>query len=167
MALSTGIILGSLCLEPICRATSSAQSIHSIISNISEYTTYPNIIHALKKLDIEASVRVLEQLLKELSIKNKIETLKVSVNLLKKSIIDIENELAIVHEQLAYNKTIKYFVWARSYKFTTSITKLEELKNQLDNRTRMLFLVLDNANNLAINEKNTENGEEMDISVIG
>jgi hypothetical protein len=162
MSITTGVIIGSLCLEPICRVTSSAQSIHGIISNIYGYTNYQNIISSLKKLDIEASIRILEKLLKELDIKNKTKTLDESIHLLKKTIMDIENELALVHEQMAYNRSLKYFVWARSYKFTDAISKLENLKNQLDNRTKMLFLILQNSKNLCM--KNRSN--EYDISIM-
>lgn len=157
--------LAIVVVETLYGASSSAQNIGNIINNIYNYSNNSNIIHTLKKLDIEASVRILELMLKELNVTNNTKTLETSINLLKKIIIDIENQLAIVYEQMVFNKSLTYFSWARSYSFTTSISKLEELKNQLDNRTRMLIFVLNNTNNLT---KETEDKEiDVDISVIG
>ena len=163
MALATGLFLGSLCIEPICRVTSSAQGIHSVMSNIYSYTTHPDIINSLKKLDIEASVRILEKLIKELNVKNQTKTFEECLSLLKKCIIDIENELGDIHEKLSYNRSIRYFTFFKSFKFTNSIIRLEELKNQLDNRTKMLFLILNNSNNLILRNNNNA---EVDISIL-
>jgi hypothetical protein len=163
MALATGLFLGSLCIDPICKVTSSAQGIHSVMSNIYSYATYPDIISALKRLDIEASVRILEKLIKELDIKNQTNTLEEALNLLKKCIQDIEKELGDIHDKIVYNSTIKYGSYFRSYKFTGSIVKLEELKQQLDNRTKMLFFVLNNTQRLILRNKA---GSEVDISVL-
>jgi hypothetical protein len=164
MALATGLFVGSLCIEPICRVTSSAQGIHSVMSNIYSYTTYADIINSLKKLDIEASVRILEKLVKELNVKNQTKTVEECFNLLKKCISDIENELGDIHEKLSYNRSIRYFTYFRSFKFTDSIIRLEELKNQLDNRTKMLFLILNNVDKLIL--RNNTNIDDIDVSVL-
>jgi hypothetical protein len=140
--LTAGLLLAPIMLDPLCRVSSSAQGIYSLMSNITSFTSYPNIIVALKELDLEASVRVLEKLLKEIIIKNKTKTLDENLSLLKKCISDIEKELIIVHEKLAYNSGVSYFKYFRTYKFTTSIERLRVLKSQLENRKHMLFDIL-------------------------
>lgn len=142
MDLATGMLLVPLCIDPLCKVSSSAQGIYSLMSNISSFTTYPNVIIALKSLDLEASIRVLEKCLKELNIKNKTKTIEESINSLKECIIEIEKELSIIHEKLSYNSTIKYISFLRSYKFTSSIENIKILKNQLDNRTKLFFDIL-------------------------
>jgi hypothetical protein len=140
-----------LCIEPLCKITSSAQNVYALMSNISSYSSsYPNVIIALKRLDIESSVKILENLIKELDIKHKTKTIMESIRSLKECIQNIENELCIVHEKLAYNKTIWMLKNIRSYKCTNSIINLEILKQQLDNRTQMFFYILNNNNHLSI-----------------
>lgn len=165
---TTGLLLIPL-FDPLCKVSSSAQSIYSLMSNITNYTSYPDMVIALKELDLEASIRVLEKFISELNIKNGTKTLEESLNLLKSCIINIENELIIVHDKMAYNSTVKYFSWFRTYKFTSSINKLIMLKKQLDNRSHMLFNIIKfNKNNDLI--KNTylcdDNINNMDISIL-
>lgn len=161
--ITAGMLLVPL-VEPLCRFSSSAQGIYGLMSNISSFTTYPNVINTLKELDIEASVRILEKLVKELRIKNKTKTLNESLELLKKCIVDIENELAAIHEKLVYNAKIWYFNTFRSYKFSSHISKLRLLKMQLDNRTQMFFKIL-KANDELVMHINPSG--EMDMSIIG
>jgi hypothetical protein len=138
---ATGMLLVPL-FDPLCKVSSSAQGIYSLMSNITSFTSYPDVVIALKELDIEASVRILEKLIKELNIKNKTKTLEECIVLLKECIINIENELSGVHDKMAYNSSIKYLTWFRSYKFSSSIGKLSMFKKQLDNRTQMLFNII-------------------------
>jgi hypothetical protein len=146
--ITTGMLLVPLCIDPLCRVSSASQGIYSLMSNISSFTSYPSVVNALKELDIEASVRILEKLLKELNIKNRTKTLEENLNLLRECIINIENELSAVHEKMAYNSSIWYFSYFRSHKFSSSINKLNILKKQLDNRTQMLFNILRTNNEL-------------------
>jgi hypothetical protein len=146
--ITTGMLLVPLCIDPLCRVSSASQGIYSLMSNITSFTSYPNVVYALKELDIEASVRILEKLLKELNIKNRTKTLEESLNLLKECIVNIESELSMVHEKMAYNSSIWYFSYFRSHKFSSSIMKLNILKKQLDNRTQMLFNILRTNNDL-------------------
>jgi hypothetical protein len=155
--ITAGMLLVPLCLDPLTRVSSSAQGIYSLMSNISSFTTYPNVVYALKELDIEASIRILERMLKELNIKNKTKTLEESLNLLKECIVNIESELSLIHEKLAYNSTIKYFTYFRKHKFADSIQKLNILKCQLDNRTKMFFNVLKSNENLILNTNQNQN----------
>lgn len=144
VTVATGMLLVPL-FDPLYRVSSSANGIYALMSNINNFTTYPNVVIALKEMDIEASVRILEKLIKELNIKHRTKTLEESLNLLKECIINIENELSIVHEQMTYNITVKkipLWNWFRSYKFSGSIIKLNMLKKQLDNRTQMLFNII-------------------------
>jgi hypothetical protein len=159
---AAGMLLVPL-VDPLCRVSSSAQGIYSLMSNISSFTYYPNVIIALKELDIEASVRVLEKLLKELNIKNRTKTLEESLNLLKECIVNIENELSLIHEKLAYNSSIWYFSYFRSYKFSSSIIKLNTLKKQLDNRTQMFFNILKTNNEFVLR---INPNVETDVSLI-
>jgi len=160
--LATGMFLVPFCIEPICKVSSSAQGIYSLMSNISSYTCFPDIVFALRKLDIEASVRVLEILIKELDIKHKTDTLEQSLNLLKECLTNIENELCDIHQKLAYNRSLWIFSSLRTYKFTNSIGNLEILKNQLDNRKKIFFDILNNNNNFVMCKKNNT----LDISII-
>lgn len=162
--ITAGMLLVPLCVEPLCRFSSSAQGIYGLMSNISSFTTYPNVINTIKELDIEASVRVLEKLVKELRVKNKTKTLDESLNLLKKCIVEIENELAAIHEKLVYNAQVWYFQTFRSYKFSSHTSKLRLLKMQLDNRTQMFFKIL-KANDELVLYVNPSG--EMDMSIIG
>lgn len=148
--MATGMLLVPLCIDPLCRVSSASQGIYSLMSNISNFTSYPNVVFSLKELDIEASVRILEKMIKELSIKNKTKTLEENLNLLKECIINIENELSVIHEKMAYNSSIWYFSYFRKHKFSSSIIKLNILKKQLDNRTKMLFNILKTNNDLII-----------------
>lgn len=148
MALEAGMIFIPLCFEPISKFSSSAQGVYSVMSNISSFTTYPSVINALKELDIEASVRILDKMIKELNIKNKTKTIDESIMLLKEVIMNIENELNIIHQGLAYNATLYYLKYFRSYNFKESIEKIRVLKIQLDNRTNIFFKVLRNNNEL-------------------
>lgn len=150
MDLATGMLLVPLCIDPLCKVSSSAQGIYSLMSNISSFTKYPSVVMALKNLDIEASVKVLEKYLKELNLKNKSSTIEECINSLKECIMDIEKELSMIHEKLAYNSTIKYLYHFRTYKFVSSIDNLTILKNQLDNRTKLFFKIL-KSNNLLNN----------------
>ncbi|ATZ80862.1 hypothetical protein BMW23_0816 [Bodo saltans virus] len=131
-------------LEPFCKITSSAQGIYSISSNISSYySSYPDMVTSLKRLDIEASIRIIDNLINELDIDAQTKTLGESMSLLKECIMNIEKELISIYDKMAYNKSI-YFRFARGYGFGESIKNLETLKRQLDNRTKMFFLILDN-----------------------
>lgn len=163
MDLATGMLLVPLCIDPLCKISSSAQGIYSLMSNISSFTTYPSVIITLKSLDLEASIKVLEKCLKELNIKNKTKTIEESINLLKECIIEIEKELSVIHEKLAYNSTVKYLSFLRTYKFTSSIENIKILKNQLYNRTKLFFDIL-KANVLLNNY--SQNGLDPELSVI-
>ena len=144
--IATGMLLVPL-LDPLCRVSSSAQGIYSLMSNITSFTSYPNVIGAIKELDIVASIRIMEKLLKELNIKNKTKTLDECLNLLKECMINIESELCSIHEKLAYNSSIRYLTYFRTHKFgTIHRKKLHILKKQLDNRKQMFFNIL-RANN--------------------
>lgn len=162
MDLATGILLVPLCIDPLCKVSSSAQGIYSLMSNISSFTKYPNIVMALKNLDIEASVKVLEKYLRELNLKNKSKTMEECINSLKECIIDIEKELSMIHEKLAYNSTIKYLTYFRTHKFMSSIDNLTILKNQLDNRTKLFFKIL--KSNSILN--NNISSLDLEVSVI-
>lgn len=147
-AVTAGLLLVPL-FDPLSRVSSSANGIYSLMSNINNFTSYPNIVVALKEMDIEASVRILEKLIKELNIKHKTRTLEESLNLLKECIVNIENELSVVHEKMAYNSILKWkWIPFRSYKFNESISKLHMYKRQLDNRTQMLFNIIQTNNDL-------------------
>jgi hypothetical protein len=104
----------------------------------------------------------LEKYLKELNLKNKSRTMEQCINSLKECIVDIEKELSVIHEKLAYNSTVKYLTYFRTYKFVSSIDNLTMLKNQLDNRTKLFFEIL-KSNNILVNNINTLDPE---ISVI-
>jgi hypothetical protein len=160
--ITTGMLLVPLCIDPLCRVSSSAQGIYSLMSNITNFTSYPNVVYALKELDIEASVRILEKLIKELNIKNRTKTLEETLNLLKECIVNIENELSTIHEKMAYNSSIWYFSYFRSYKFSSSISKLNILKKQLDNRTQMFFNIL-KANNELVTRINPNLDPEISL----
>ena len=162
MDLATGMLLMPLCIDPLCKMSSSAQGIYSLMSNISSFTTYPNIVLALKNLDLEASIKVLEKYLKELTIKNKTKTIEECINSLRECILDIEKELSVIHEKLAYNSSIKYLSYFRTHKFASSIDNITVLKNQLDNRTKLFFKILKSNNLLS-----TIHGLDPEISVLG
>jgi hypothetical protein len=135
-------------IEPLCKITSSAQGIYAISSNItSYYGSYPDMITSLKRLDIEASIRIIENLINELDIESQTKTLNESMALLKECVENIEKELISIYDKMSYNKSI-YFSFARGYGFGKSIQNLETLKKQLDNRTKMFFIVLENNKNL-------------------
>lgn len=165
MAFAAEIFLGALCLDPISRVTSSANGIQSMISNIYSYTTYPNVVNALRRLDIEASIRILDNLICELDVSNKNNTINECINLLKEIILEIERELGDIHAKLAYNRSIYWLSYVRSYKFTSSIQNLEMLKAQLDNRAEKLFIMIKNCSHLKINKKNHQSSD-LDISII-
>jgi hypothetical protein len=152
-----------LCFEPICKVSSSAQGIYSLMSNISSFTKYPSVINILKKLDIEASVRILENLVKELHIKNKTKTLEKSLELLKKCLIDIENELSVIHQKLIEDSQI-WFKSFRGHNFIIHINKLESLNEQLEKRSNMFFNILKTNNELVMYINPCG---ENDMSIIG
>jgi hypothetical protein len=141
--MTTGMLL--LSLDPLCRVSSSANGIYALMSNINNFTSYPNVVIALKELDIEASIRILEKFLKELNIKHRTKTLEEALNLLKECIVNIENELSDIHNKMAENTTIAkipIYNWYKSHKFSGSIVKLKMLRSQLDNRKDMLFNIM-------------------------
>jgi len=139
------MFLVPLCIDPLCKATSSAQGVYSLVSNISCCTTCPDIINALKRLDIEFQVRILEKFIAELDIKNMSSSLEESLNSLRECIKSIENELCLVHDRISYNKRLFKLNFFGGYKFTKSIANLETLKIQLDNRTKLFFQILNNS----------------------
>jgi len=160
-------LLLPLCIDPLYRVTSSAQGIYSIMNNISSYSSYPDIISSLRKLDIEASVRVLVRFIKELDVKHKTKSINESIILLKECMEDIEKELLVIHEKLVYNRSIWFMRTMRSYTFKSSIDNLETLKRKLDNRSQMFFSILKNNHNLAINESVMEpNWDEPDYIML-
>jgi len=164
MAIATGMLLVPICLDPLCRMSSSAQGIYSLISNISSFTTYPDIIFELKKMDIETSVRVLEKCLKELKVKNKTATMDEIVFSLKECIIEIEQQLSIIHEKMAFNQTVKYFQYFRTFKLYEYINNLKILNEQLKNRKQLFFEVVAANNNL---EKDNEKiNIDLDMSLL-
>jgi hypothetical protein len=161
--IATGMLLAPL-FDPLCRVSSSANGIYALMSNINSFTSYPSVVTSLKELDIEASIRVLEKLIKELNIKNRTKTLEESINLLKECMVNIENELSMVHEKMSQDTTIKYFKWFRSNNFSSSIIKLNMLKKQLDNRAKMMFQIIRTNNDLVLH--NNPNLDP-DISLLG
>jgi uncharacterized protein YwqG len=166
MALAAEMIMGSIiCLEPLSRATSSAQGIQSVVSNIYSYTSYPDVVNAIRRLDIEASALISENLIMELNIEIKNNTVDECKRLLKEIISDIERELGEIHGKLAYNHTITWGKYFRSYKFTTHIQNLEMMKFQLDNRIEKLLTMVNNSKHLKFNDKK-KSMNELDISII-
>ena len=141
------------CIDPFCKITSSVQGICAMMSNIfSSKTNTDDVINKLKCLDIEASVRILDNFLKELhvSYQTETETIKNSIELLKECIVAIEFEVCKIHEKIIYNKNLYVLYLWRSYKFNKSIHALTILKTQLDNRCALFFNILKNANCLHV-----------------
>lgn len=160
--LAAGMLLVPLCIEPVCKVSSSANGIYALISNISSFSNSSDIVNEIKELDIEISVKILVKMLKELNIQNKTGTFEESYNSLRECLQNIENELGEIHHKLAFNSSLRLLSYFRKYKFHNSINRLKILKKQLDNRTNMFFNILREKDNLRLYVKSSE----VDMSII-
>lgn len=147
-------------LSSLYSVSSSAQGIYSLTCNIYSFSSYLNIITTIKELDIEASIYLLEIMIKEIKLKNT-DTLNKCIELLKTTMKEIENELCEIHQKLTYNESIYYFSYLRKYNFWENhIKKLKILKKQFDNRKDLLFNIIKSSNNLIHKNNN------LDVSMI-
>jgi hypothetical protein len=151
-ALELGILCAPFVIDSVCRITSSAQGIYSVVNNISSFTYCPSVVKALKELDISTTVNILESLIKELNVKHESETLNICIESLKESVREIEKELLQIQERLMYNKKIWVFSSVRSYKFHNSIERLKTLKNVLNDRIQWLERIMKLIDHLTLRE---------------
>jgi hypothetical protein len=151
-----------LCVDPICKITSSAQGIYSLMNSISSYSSDKLIIDELKKMDIMNTLRIYEKIISELSVTNKTESYDITITSINECLEEIELELTKIYNKLEYNNKIYFFHSARSYKLSSSINELKRLQSQLNNRISILSFILNNSKYL-ISKKNES---IIDMSII-
>lgn len=139
--------IGSIGLNVIAQCitslTASANGIYTLVGNITNNGSVPDISNFFEESDIKGEVQVLELLIKEINLNNNpTRTLAKSLHLLKECVKEIEEKLKEVKRRVDYNNSLWFFTSVRSYGFTDIVRSLKNLKQKLNNRRIGLFEVL-------------------------
>lgn len=131
----------SAIVSSIYTITSTSHSIYDTIKNmsLSSQQKKNNVYHNIKKLDLEATIKIINSMLQEIP-KEKIysKTILLCLESLKEIIIDIEYELFNLNTMIDYNDSLWVLKNFRSCDCSTSLKKLVDYKNILDNRRNLL-----------------------------
>ena len=140
-------ILGSL--RTISETTTN---IHSIIRRFDAKTSNRQILQALLKSDIQATLEVIEELLCHIDA-SKIESrpLQLVIHHIQDIVQQIERELVVIHEKDTWNRQLWMFYYLRAYTFDTHISRIHTLKRILDRRIDMLMKVINISKEIQLN----------------
>lgn len=132
---------------------STSKNIYNIISGINS-TTSTSCAMKIKSLDIEMKIRIIENMLNEISI-NKLnsKTITLSLESLNNIISEIEKELKLIHTKTKYNNSLWLFKSLRMHDYDENIIKIKDYKHILDNRLEIFFKLLLIKNELEINNE--------------
>lgn len=123
--------------------TSTTTSICKIISSLTSYNQ-PNIrqiINELNSIDIEYTVKVIEQLVIEQDNKKTTDSIKIALIGVNEVLEQIHNELKMIQE--AINKHLaKYFNYWRPFDCSYILDMIRKHKELLDNRYKILINLL-------------------------
>jgi hypothetical protein len=144
-----------ICIEPICKMSMVSEKIYNLVYNIQKQNSSATLSNALIELDITNTIKILEKMISELNIDNMTETLKLCLDSLRECMDTIEKEFIRIYEKVNYNNSLWGFSSFRSYKFTSSIERLRNLKKQLEERKKLFFDILSKNNLLKIKREET------------
>ncbi|NBX75171.1 MAG: hypothetical protein EBQ92_01290 [Proteobacteria bacterium] len=137
---SIGLNVVAQCITSL---TASANGIYTLVGNITNNGSVPDIANFFEESDIKGDIQVLEFLIKEINPNNNpTKTLAKSLHLLKECVSEIEEKLKEVKRRVDYNNSLWFFTSIRSYGFTDMVRNLKSLKQKLNGRRDGLFEIL-------------------------
>jgi hypothetical protein len=126
-------------------ATSTTGSIGSVFSYLTAYDQprIQQVIDDLAEIDLEHTVRVIGELIKEYDDNqtNLSEPIKKALLGVNQILEKIDNELSIIREAIEYHET-KYFNSWRSFNCKCNVETIKQHKNILDMRYNILINLL-------------------------
>lgn len=141
-----GIDLG---LQMVSGVVTCARNISGIIGFIKVDDDKSELIHLLKRTDIEVTVVILECIVTELDVdENTPNSVINGLKSLHEVLSWIENELTIIKERVEYNRSLYFLKHWRSYGFTSNIKHIEDFMGILENRKKLLFETIEISNSL-------------------
>lgn len=123
--------------------TTTTTSIFGVLKTITT-TSGPKVkeyIDQIKVIDLEFTITILDQLVKEQEDKVLQESVKRALVGVNEILLNIHKELKILEESIRYHNT-KYFNDWRSFSSTASIELIKQHNDILKNRYNMLFELL-------------------------
>jgi hypothetical protein len=147
--LGTHLLGASYAIAPLIQSiTSLSASIYHSIGNlkITKNTHQQEILHILEKTDIEATIRLVQTIVQDISslpahLYFKEKFITIALTNVKDSIARINNELLLLKEKIHYNSTLYFFSSMRSYDLAPHLQMLDTAV--LDRRCDYLFKCLD------------------------
>jgi len=133
--LTTDILIGSI--------TATTGSIFSLLKTItaSSQTGIREYVSQIKNIDLEFTITILDQLVKEQEGKILQESVKKALFGVSDILTNIHDELKVFHDSIGYHNT-KYFSGWRSFSCMSSIDVIKQYNEILRNRYNMLFELL-------------------------
>lgn len=153
------VILSTVVITPIINSiVSLSTNIFGLVSHIklTNNAHYDETIKVLNKTDIEATITLLQTIILDISEKEHFANNKIIIIALqhvKDCIANIEAELNIIKERIAYNSNIYLLSSMRSYDLLPHLNSIELHSAVLDKRCDYLFKAIPlavGANPLAI-----------------
>jgi len=116
--------------------TNTSQNVYKILQTMS--SSDAEITKEISQLDFEATIKVLNELIKKIELDENDAALSECVQSLRDIIFKIEGELNKIHKILEYNNDIWFMKKFRKYDCLDSLNKLKTYKKILDSRMKLM-----------------------------
>lgn len=146
------IIVSTVGITPIINSiTLLSSSIFGLLANIklTKNVHYEEIMNVLNKSDIEATINLLQHIIRDISSLPEKDYFSnnnfilIALQHVKDSIASIETELNEIKERITYNSTLYVMTNMRSYDLLPNLQRIETKITVLDRRCEYLFKSLD------------------------
>jgi hypothetical protein len=146
------IIVNTIGISPVINSiTTLTTSVFGLLSyiRVTKNIHYDDIIKVLNRTDIEATIRLLQNVITDVSCLPHKEYFTnnnfiiIALNHVKEIISNIETELNEIKERITYNSALYVMVNIRSYDLLTNLNNIELKSSVLDRRCDYLFKSLD------------------------
>ena len=146
------IIVSTVGITPIINSiTLLSSSIFGLLANIklTNNVHYEEIMNVLNKSDIEATINLLQHIIRDISSLPEKDYFSnnnfilIALQHVKDSIASIETELNEIKERITYNSTLYVMTNMRSYDLLPNLQRIETKITVLDRRCEYLFKSLD------------------------
>lgn len=134
-AIIVGKIASTYMLSDACK-----QMYETMKSLCVHYSSFPYLQQTMEQLDIDATVRVIEELMLEMEHKKLTKTEQIALNNLHKTVDTIHDRLKKIHEDLEYHKTKWFYYWRTPYCYY-EVDFLKKDKLIMDQRFDILLKV--------------------------
>lgn len=131
----------SALIASISSISRTSQNVYDLIKgfSLSDSEQKVKIRTTLTELDLEATIKVLNEILKKINEKEiSSKDILISIQNIKDIILNIESELTLLHNMTDYNESLWLLKKFRAYDCEKSIKTLRLYKSVLDNRRKLL-----------------------------